>query len=174
MLPCPWTENPVLRLPAEVGAGGVRLALNADVPVPISVWGAEIRIPARCRICPFLFEGECARPRATPEKGAGLRLLAWTAEAAADLGAACRRAAEIIRDRIRERPPEFLATVLAAPAEVNLSEVRRALEEIDRLLARGKPAAAVAWTLETVKEGRLVFSCAWAARRHAAPGNVNK
>ncbi len=162
MHPCPWRDNPLRRLPAKVARGNLELAVNSAAPVPFSHFGTEKRVMARCRLCPYLFEGECAYPHpAALPAGRTPKLAAWTAGVGESPNAAANAASSRLKARLGATVPAYVAIVLTCSGSVTLAEVNEASQ---KALAGLPEELGFSWHLElSENSGSLVFLCAWAA-----------
>jgi hypothetical protein len=162
MHPCPWRDNPLRRLPAEVVKGKLRLAVNSELAVPFSHLGADLLVPARCRLCLFLFEGECAYPpTAGPPAERTPKLAAWAVGIGESPVAAADAASIELKAWLGATVPANVAIVLTCSDSAALSEVNEALEKA----LEGLPEE-VSFSLSvelSENPGSLVLLCAWAA-----------
>jgi hypothetical protein len=133
-------------------------AVNSEVLVPFSHLGADLLVPALCRLCPYLFEGECAYPSpgALPA-GRSPKLAAWAVGAGENVMGAALAAL----GRLRETVPALLAVLIAGPNEITRQDLDRALENI---VSSFPKETRYAWHLEPGRSPEsLVFLCAWTA-----------
>jgi hypothetical protein len=158
MFPCPWPDNSLRKLPAEI----LTLAVNSEVPALLSRLGADLLVPALCRLCPYFFEDECAYPRpAALPAGRTPKLAAWAVGAGENVIGAALAALGRLRARLRETVPALLAVLIAGSNEMTLQDLDRTLENI---VSSFPEETRYTWHLEpTGNPGSLVFLCAWVA-----------
>jgi len=158
MFPCPWPDNSLRKLPVEI----LTLAVNSEVPVPLSHLGADLLVPALCRLCPYFFEGECAYPHpAALPAGRTPKLAAWAVGAGENVMGAALAALGRLRARLRETVPALVAVLLAGPNEMTLQHLDRTLENIVTSFPKETRCT---WYLEPGRSpGSLVLLCAWTA-----------
>ena len=158
MFPCPWPDNSLRKLPVEI----LTLAVNSEVPVPLSHLGADLLVPALCHLCPYLFEGECAYPHpAALPAGRTPKLAAWAAGAGESPVAAANAASSELKARLGATVPAYVAIVLTCSGSVTLAEVNEASQ---KAVAGLPEEVGFSWHLEPYgNPGSLVLLCAWAA-----------
>ncbi|MGC8719878.1 MAG: hypothetical protein ACP5TY_07705 [Thermodesulforhabdaceae bacterium] len=168
MISCPWPENPIFRLPTEISEAGVSLALNAETAVPFAHFGNESGIPAFCRLCPSLFEGECFYPDNAVTGGGPPWFLAWAAGTGRNPIEAVQSAATAIKSRLEGCSVGFFATVLVIPQETTVGEFDKALEGLYRTLLDNGEDVGLSCSFEFQEVTKsLVVIAAWAPSRGA-------
>ncbi|SFM99700.1 hypothetical protein [Thermodesulforhabdus norvegica] len=160
MIPCPWPQNPLRKLPAQVVSGDLRLTVNSEASVSISHLGTEMSVPVRCRLCPFLFESECSYPHSPVlPSGRTPKLASWALGVGEGPEAAVEAAFGKLQAWLGKATPAYVILVMLCPCRITIAEIEEALEKLENSLPE---ETNLCWHLERAEgAASLALLCAW-------------
>lgn len=156
---CFFLDSPEIFLPQEIKVGNRLIPLNSDKITDFPHFGIKNLVQARCRICPYNCEGECAY-LSTNSNAEPLRLLGWVINSRKDSIDTVYSALEEIRTKIISITPELLTILMVSPSRITLRE----LEDIQNVILKDiSPDTKVSFAFEEIFEGEeiTIVICLW-------------
>jgi hypothetical protein len=160
MKKCLFLDNSEICLTQEIKVGNLTIPINSDELVAYPHLGIKHLVQARCRICPYNFECECAYP-STNSYAEPLKLLGWiiTSWRKGSIETAYN-ALDKVRAKIGSITPDWLTILMICPFQTTFGE----LEDIQNAVIKELSLdTKVSFAFDEVVEDEeiIIVVCLW-------------
>jgi hypothetical protein len=154
---CRFLENSVKSLPKEIIVGNVVIAINSDKPETCLHLGTIHLVQARCRVCPYNIECECAYLDRNSDKA--LKLRDWAIISGKDPVEMAYNASNVLRVKFSSSIPEWLTILMICPSQTNLTDFEKIINAMIKDID-----IKTSFAFEFVEnEGITILICFWRA-----------